>query len=118
MITLRAEEMQENRYSRLRLIPWWDHSKISGCRVLVVGAGALGTEILKNLVLLGFRQIVIVDLDVIEESNLSRAILYRTADIGKSKAPRRRIRMPRHRRPMRCGAAGGEYSARLRIGTV
>jgi molybdopterin/thiamine biosynthesis adenylyltransferase len=53
---------------------------------LVVGAGALGNEILKNLALLGFRNVLIVDLDNIELSNLSRTVLYSDADIGKSKA--------------------------------
>src|SRR5579872_4344175 len=77
---------EEDRFSRLRLITWWDQAKIAAARVLVIGAGALGNEILKNLALLGFQQIVVVDLDAIEVSNLSRSILYRAEDIGKSKA--------------------------------
>jgi len=84
--TVAAGELQEDRFSRLRLIPWWDQEKIRATRVLVVGAGALGNEILKNLVLLGFQQIVIVDPDRIEESNLSRTILYRSEDVGQFKA--------------------------------
>src|SRR6266513_4721170 len=79
-------DLREDRFSRLRLIPWWDHSKIVGCRLLVVGAGALGNEILKNAALLGFRKVIVVDLDRIDESNLSRTILYRSEDIGKFKA--------------------------------
>lgn len=78
--------LQEDRFSRMRLIPWWDQAKIASCRLLVVGAGALGNEILKNAALLGFRNIVVVDLDRIEESNLSRTVLYRTEDIGHFKA--------------------------------
>jgi molybdopterin/thiamine biosynthesis adenylyltransferase len=78
--------VREDRFSRLRLIPWWDQAKIANCRLLVVGAGALGNEILKNAALLGFRKVVIVDLDRIEESNLSRTILYRKTDIGEYKA--------------------------------
>jgi molybdopterin/thiamine biosynthesis adenylyltransferase len=77
---------QEERYSRFRLIPWWDQAKIANCRLLVVGAGALGNEILKNAALLGFSKVVVVDMDCIEESNLSRTILYRDEDVGKFKA--------------------------------
>src|ERR1700690_3204227 len=79
-------ELREDRFSRLRLIPWWDQSKIASCRLLVVGAGALGNEILKNAALLGFRQVVVVDLDRIEESNLSRTVLYRDQDVGEFKS--------------------------------
>jgi len=76
----------QEKYSRLRLIPWWEQEKIAHCRLLVVGAGALGNEILKNAALLGFTQVVVVDMDRIEESNLSRAVLFRAEDIGDFKA--------------------------------
>jgi molybdopterin/thiamine biosynthesis adenylyltransferase len=85
-VRIGEEEVHEDRYSRFRLIPWWDQKKLQSARVLVIGAGALGNEILKNLVLLGFERIVIVDLDKIEESNLSRSILYRSSDVGSYKA--------------------------------
>jgi molybdopterin/thiamine biosynthesis adenylyltransferase len=79
-------DVREDRFSRLRLISWWEQEKIARCRLLVIGAGALGNEILKNAALLGFTQVVVVDLDRIEESNLSRAVLYRSDDVGKFKA--------------------------------
>jgi molybdopterin/thiamine biosynthesis adenylyltransferase len=79
-------ELDDDRFSRLRLISWWDQEKIAKCRLLVIGAGALGNEILKNAALLGFTKVVVVDLDRIEESNLSRAVLYRAEDVGKFKA--------------------------------
>ncbi len=75
-----------DRYSRLRLIGWWAQEKISNARILVVGAGALGNEVLKNLALLGVGQIDLVDFDEIQTSNLSRAVLFRAEHAGQPKA--------------------------------
>lgn len=52
---------------------------------MVVGCGALGNEVLKNLVLMGVRHLVIVDFDHVETGNLTRSILYRRSDVGKRK---------------------------------
>lgn len=75
-----------DRYARLRLIGWWDQSRLAQAHVLVVGAGALGNEVLKNLALVGVGQLTVVDLDCIEHSNLARSVLYRSSDCGRPKA--------------------------------
>ena len=60
--------------------------KIKQTKILVVGVGAGGNEVLKNLALMGFGNFTIVDFDPIEASNLSRTPLFSKEDIGKSKA--------------------------------
>ena len=52
---------------------------------MVVGCGALGNEVMKNLVLMGVGHLVLVDFDYVEPSNLSRSILYRSFEIGQRK---------------------------------
>jgi ubiquitin-like 1-activating enzyme E1 B len=59
---------------------------IKSARILVVGAGGIGCELLKNLVCTGFGDIHVVDLDTIDLSNLNRQFLFRHEHIKKSKA--------------------------------
>lgn len=77
---------RDDRYARLRLIGWWDQELLRRSRVLVVGAGALGNEILKNLALVGVGHVVVIDMDRVEISNLSRSVLFRPEDRGRPKA--------------------------------
>ncbi len=76
----------DDRYGRLRLISWWRQERLATARVLVVGAGALGNEVIKNLALLGLGTTYVIDLDRIEASNLSRSVLFRGEDAGRPKA--------------------------------
>lgn len=75
-----------DRYNRQKLITWWDQEKLSNSRVLVVGAGALGNEIVKNLTLVGVGEIFIVDMDLIEHTNLARCVFFKAGDEGKFKS--------------------------------
>merc|ERR1712106_790930 len=59
---------------------------ITDCKILVVGAGGIGCELLKNIVLTGFKNIEGIDLDTIDVSNLNRQFLFQKQHVGKSKA--------------------------------
>ncbi|KAJ5159519.1 Ubiquitin-activating enzyme E1-like [Penicillium canariense] len=61
-------------------------NRIKESRVLLVGAGGIGCELLKNLVLTGFGEVHIIDLDTIDLSNLNRQFLFRHEHIKKPKA--------------------------------
>ena len=81
-----AAPPRDGRFARFELISWWDQQRLARARVLVAGAGALGNEIVKNLALLGVGHVLIADMDRIENSNLSRSVLYRERDNGHFKA--------------------------------
>ena len=75
----------EGRYDRHHLISWWDQKKLAEASVVVIGAGALGNEVIKLLALLGIGHVLVVDFDVVSRSNLTRMVLFREGDVGKSK---------------------------------
>jgi adenylyltransferase/sulfurtransferase len=85
-IELNSSDFEEDRYARLRLIPWWDQERLKNATIMVVGAGAIGNELIKNLTLLGIGRILVYDMDAIESTNLTRSVLYRARDVGRYKA--------------------------------
>jgi len=87
-LTIKPQEQKQWGEDVFPLLSWFKIDKVRKARVLVVGAGALGNEVMKNLALFGVGNIVVVDFDLIEYSNLTRSILFRPedADKGFSKA--------------------------------
>ena len=64
----------------LSQLSWFKLDRLKQANVMVVGCGALGNEVLKNLVLFGVGHLVIVDFDVVESTNLTRSVLFRRED--------------------------------------
>jgi molybdopterin/thiamine biosynthesis adenylyltransferase/DNA-binding transcriptional regulator YhcF (GntR family) len=78
--------LKKDRLGTFQFISWWEREKVENAKIMVVGAGALGNEVIKNLVLMGIGNIFIVDFDEIELANLSRSVLFRESDTGRKKA--------------------------------
>lgn len=77
---IKAGEIDEDEYSRLKLFEWFDIEKVKREKILVVGAGALGNEVCKNLVLSGYENVDIVDMDKVVKANLNRCIFFDESD--------------------------------------
>ncbi|MDO9547012.1 MAG: ThiF family adenylyltransferase [Pelolinea sp.] len=78
--------LKTDRLGTFSFISWWEREKVENAKVMVVGAGALGNEVIKNLALMGIGSLFIVDFDTIELANLSRSVLFRESDSGRKKA--------------------------------
>jgi adenylyltransferase/sulfurtransferase len=78
-----------HRYSRHLIIPdvgMVGQKRLKNARVLVIGAGGLGSPALLYLAAAGVGTLGVVDFDTVDESNLQRQIIHGQSDIGKSKA--------------------------------
>ena len=88
-MTVRAGRRDLRRYSRHLLIPevgLAGQEKLARARVLVIGAGGLGTPVLQYLAAAGVGRIGIVDDDTVDVTNLQRQVIYGDADVGRPKA--------------------------------
>ncbi len=79
------EKIRYNRHIILPQIGIDGQIKLKNAKVVVIGAGGLGSPVLQYLAAAGVGVIGIVDNDIVDESNLQRQILYTTNDIGKPK---------------------------------
>ena len=86
MVMFSSEEIE--RYARhivLHGVGGPGQQKLKAARVLVIGAGGLGSPLIQYLAAAGVGNIGLVDDDEVSLSNLQRQVLYRTADIGRAK---------------------------------
>lgn len=82
-------DLEFERYRKQLNLPEWrkaQQMRLKNAAILVVGAGGLGCGALPFLAAAGVGSITILDADVIELSNLARQVVYKTADVGASKA--------------------------------
>ena len=66
-----------SKYDRQERLALWDQQIIENSSILIVGVGGTGSELAKNLALLGIGNLILVDDDTIEFSNLNRQMLFR-----------------------------------------
>lgn len=83
LLDMRREADPAQRFERSARIAWIDLPRIQATRVLVVGAGALGNEAVKDLALSGFRRFTLVDPDRVVTTNLNRCIFFTQEDAGR-----------------------------------
>lgn len=76
-------QIDADLFDRQKRVSGWDQTALSKARVLVAGAGALGNELVKNLVQLGVGKIALVDYDEIVPANLNRCVFFDVSDAEK-----------------------------------
>src|ERR1700681_3682653 len=84
----RGDLRRDSRHLLIPEVGLAGQERLSAARVLVVGAGGLGSPVLAYLAAAGGGRILVIDDDTVDVTNLQRQILYDTADVGESKALR------------------------------
>jgi molybdopterin/thiamine biosynthesis adenylyltransferase/DNA-binding transcriptional regulator YhcF (GntR family) len=110
--------LRTDRLGTFNFISWWDRKVVEAAKVLVVGAGALGNEVVKNLALMGVGSIYIIDFDTIEAANLSRSPLFRESDSGRSKAEVAAARAKELNPGVRVQYLHGDVTTQLGLGVI
>ena len=98
----------------------FSQSQVSAARVMVVGCGALGNEVLKNLVLMGVIHIVVVDFDIVEMGNLTRSVFFtkEDADQRRQKATVIAERLRQLNREVEVNAICGDIAYDVGLGLI
>lgn len=99
-----------SKYDRQERLALWDQNIIEKSTILIAGVGGTGSELAKNLALLGIGSLILVDDDTIEFSNLNRQMLFREVDVGHKKA---RIAKKRIQEQFNPDIEIKEYSSKL-----
>ncbi|MFC1878291.1 ThiF family adenylyltransferase [Chloroflexota bacterium] len=115
---IRIPNLRTDRLGTFDLISWWDRKNVEEAHVLVVGAGALGNEVVKNLALMGVGAIYIIDFDTIEAANLSRSPLFRESDSGRRKAEVAAARAKELNPSVRVQYLHGDVTTDLGLGVI
>jgi adenylyltransferase/sulfurtransferase len=115
---LHIPNLQKDRLGTFEFISWWDREKVQNAKVLVIGAGALGNEVIKNLSLMGIGNLFIVDFDKVEAANLSRSVLFRETDNNRSKAEVAAARAKSVNPEVRVQYMNGDVTTQLGLGVI
>ncbi len=75
------DSIDSDIFDRQKRIKGWNQSEISNSTIMVIGVGAIGNEVVKNLVLIGVGKIILIDYDFINPSNLNRCILFNVENL-------------------------------------
>lgn len=82
----KIKDSTRDRYQTLAMNSVWSLDTLRDSSALVIGAGALGNEVAKNLAMMGIRFMIIADKDKVEVANLTRSVFFRESDHGRLKA--------------------------------
>lgn len=115
---LHIPNLHTDRLGTFEFISWWERDKVAKARIMVVGAGALGNEVLKNLALMGIGHIFILDFDKIEAANLSRSVLFREEDSDRDKAEIAAARVKALNPDVRVQYLHGDVTSQLGLGVI
>ena len=115
---LHIPNLRTDRLGTFEFISWWEREKVQSAKVLVVGAGALGNEALKNLALMGVGHLFVLDFDTVEAANLSRSVLFREDDSGRSKAEVAAARAKALNPEVRVQYLHGDVTSQLGLGVI